>query len=115
MLARWHPFWYECDRPIRVGEVGEFEFFRTIPPYVKLRDFPVFFHHGWSSDVYQQTSKLRLRILAIDHPELGSIQSIETDGLDYTLTDERRKDRKPRSRRGARDGLFQTIKCSRQK
>src|SRR5213075_2273657 len=32
--AIWHPFWYELDQSIAVGETAEFDFFKTPPDYV---------------------------------------------------------------------------------
>jgi hypothetical protein len=86
MLAIWHPFWYESDRSISEGEVGDFEFFELPPPYVKSEGLPVFWHSGRSAEPYHRVYREHLRILKIRHPELGQIQSIDTDDLDYKVT-----------------------------
>jgi hypothetical protein len=85
MLIIWHPFWFERDRPISVGEVADFEFFELPPPYAKSDGLPVFSHGGFSTGPSQRVYKQHLRIVSIRHPELGQIHSIDTDGLDYTL------------------------------
>lgn len=82
MLAIWHAYWYERDRPIWVGQIDDFAFYVTPPPFVKSDGPPVFWHY----DDHLESYKQRLRILNIHHPELGQIQAIDTNGLDYTVT-----------------------------
>ena len=87
MLAIWHPFWYEADQPISVGQVSDFQFFKTPPQYVQDCGHSVFYHGDWKKEtISKQAYKQRLRILSINHPELGRIQSIDTKGLNYTVT-----------------------------
>jgi hypothetical protein len=83
MRAIWYPYWYERDLPIHAGQIGEFEFFDAPPDYVKDDGLPVFWHDGHGPD---RTHKEHLRILSIYHPELGYIESIDTVGLEYTVT-----------------------------
>jgi hypothetical protein len=85
MRAIWHPFWYERDLPINMGQVGDFEFFQSPPPYVKSDGFPVFWHDGWNTEPDKGVYTKHLRILSIRHPELGQVESIETEGLEYTI------------------------------
>jgi hypothetical protein len=42
--AIWHPFWYELDQSIAVGETADFDFFKTPPEYVQSDGLPVFYH-----------------------------------------------------------------------
>jgi hypothetical protein len=87
----WQPSWYECDQAIRVGQIAEFDFFKTPPPYVMNEGKRVFYHGRY---IYQGSyvedqrylfETIRLRIVSIRHPQLGSIESIDTEGLDYTF------------------------------
>jgi hypothetical protein len=84
--AIWYPIWHECDSPIHAGQVAEFDFFTTPPPYLLSGGKPVLFHLGWHEKEPNPLERKRLRILSLCHPQLGSIQSIETNDLDYTLT-----------------------------
>lgn len=79
--ALWTPGWYELDQSLIVGQNQRFWFFQTPP--LDERDEPidlVFFNQMSSS----ANSQVRYaRVLDIEHAELGPLQRIDTDGLDY--------------------------------
>src|SRR5438874_1465309 len=82
--ALWHPFWYELDQSLEVGLVNNFDFFRVAPGYLTKEALPVFYFGNWrDKDLYFSARK---RIIAIRHGKLGSIQKIDTKGLNYTFT-----------------------------
>lgn len=83
--AIWYPYWYELDQPIAVSEVADFDFFEEPPSYVAHEGRRVFYHGLWQPQLQLNLERRRMRVLSIRHPELGSIQSINTKGLDYTL------------------------------
>lgn len=80
--ALWTPGWYELDQSLVVGQRQRFWFFQN-PPSDSNRDEPidfVFFNQMASS----ANSQVRYaRVLDIVHPELGPLQRVDTDGLDY--------------------------------
>jgi hypothetical protein len=82
--AIWYPFWYEMDIPIEVGQIDYFEFYLNAPEYVDAAGLPVFFNGDWRDTNLFQTFKKK--IISICHTELGNVQKIDTNGLDYTLT-----------------------------
>jgi len=82
----WFPFWYEMDQSISAGQVSDFDFFKEPPHYILHEGRRVFYHGDWrkqSKPLYETEVK---RILNIRHPKLGSIQSIDPKGLEYTFT-----------------------------
>jgi hypothetical protein len=84
--AIWSPFWYELDQPLLLGEVASFDFFNTPPEYVRNDGLRVFYHGDWHERrMHLYTTELK-RILDIRQPTLGSIQAIQTNGLDYRFT-----------------------------
>jgi len=85
MEAIWYPFWYECDQAIAVGQVAVFDFFKTPPDYVAHEGKRVFYHGSYGKDHQHLFEAIRLRILSVRHPQLGSIEAIDTKGLDYTF------------------------------
>lgn len=86
MTAIWTPFWYELDQPIRVGQEGDFDFFVEPPAHIRHEGRRVFYHGGWSDSCRNQFTSRRVRIASIAHPQLGAIQSIDTNGLVYVIT-----------------------------
>jgi len=68
--------WYELDQAIYVGEESEFYFFKNSSPYC--------FYNGLLKNGKYELK--RCLIKEISHPDLGSIQEINTEGLDYTIT-----------------------------
>ncbi len=80
--ALWLPAWYELDQAITVGSRDQFWFFKNPPedcPDADENEF-VFFNQLLSDD----NCEVRMAtILRIEHPALGQLQRIETDGLDY--------------------------------
>lgn len=80
--ALWMPGWYELDQPIIVGETSRFWFFQNPPSdYPDVESFDFVFFNQLSSASNCQVREAR--IVGISHPQLGEIQRIDTDGLDY--------------------------------
>jgi hypothetical protein len=89
LTALWVPGWYELDQSIAVGQVAEFCFY-TDPPESLLQKTAaggkpdhadlVFFN---SLMVARNSRICKARVVSIEHPQLGSLRSIETQGLDY--------------------------------
>lgn len=80
--ALWLPAWYELDQAITVGSRDQFWFFKNPPEDCLDTDENefVFFNQLLSDD----NCEVRMAtILRIEHPALGQLQRIETDGLDY--------------------------------
>ncbi len=82
--ALWIPAWFELDQPIAVGLRDRFWFFKNPPencPAADDNEF-VFFNQLLSDD----NCEVRVAtILSIEHPVLGQLHRIETDGLDYVI------------------------------
>jgi hypothetical protein len=82
--ALWIPAWHELDQPIAMGMRHRWWFFVRPPQTPRSEPAPdlVFFHNltsGANSEVRQAT------ILKIEHPVLGLLKRIDTDGLDYVF------------------------------
>ncbi len=79
--ALWTPGWYELDQSLIVGQRQRFWFFAKPPvddnqPVVDY----VFFNQMAAS----ANSQIRYaKVLDIEHPELGPLQRVDTEGLDY--------------------------------
>lgn len=84
--AIWFPFWHELDQPVAVGLEGDFDFFKIVPDYIEHDGLPVFYHGDWQEKCRHLFDRRQVKILRIQHPTLGSIQGIDTKGLDYTFT-----------------------------
>lgn len=87
--AIWIPSWYELDQPLRVDTPGRFVFYRTCPSWVDPAsqglepDFDLVFFNQLMDD--QPWDARQGRIVAIRHPQLGAVQSVDTYGLDYVF------------------------------
>ena len=80
--ALWIPGWYELDQPLAVGIRDRFWFYQNPPmdfPDVESFDY-VFFNQMVSSANCQVRYAT---IAAIDHPVVGPLLRIDTDGMDY--------------------------------
>lgn len=85
--AIWTPGWYELDQSLVVGgERQKFSFFQTPPESISY-SFPavgnsdlVFFNQ---LDSEKNCVVRYARIASIEHPLLGPLSRIDTDGLDY--------------------------------
>ncbi len=84
--AIWTPGWYELDQSLVVGERQKFWFFQTPPDSISY-SFPaadscdfVFFNQ---LDSEKNCTVRYARIANIEHPTLGPLLRIDTDGLDY--------------------------------
>ena len=83
MTALWRPGWYGLDQSLSVGQTAEFWFFRE-PPSDLLSSHQsvdyVFFNELFDAEKRQARV---CTIESIEHPQLGPISEIMTDGLDY--------------------------------
>ena len=80
--ALWTPGWYELDQSLVVGQHQRFWFYTTPPIYSNVDiDVDLVFFNQLSSAAKNQVRYAR--ILDIEHPELGPLQRVDTDGLDY--------------------------------
>jgi hypothetical protein len=80
--ALWVPGWYELDQPLETGKRNRFWFFQQPPSgidEVEMYDF-VFFNELNSAANCQVREAT---VLSIDHPQLGGLSGVATDGLDY--------------------------------
>ena len=85
--ALWVPEWYELDQPVVLGTARRYWFYQTPPsdiPEAYEYDF-VFFNHANSAVCCQVREAVVTRI---EHPQLGLINEIATDGLDYVFSTE---------------------------
>ncbi len=96
--ARWVPRWHELDQSLRVGQVGNFLFFpqsrisdaeesRAVddagnPSTQGIEDL-IFFNALIDGNTPIETRNAR--VIAIVHHELGTIESVDTNGLDYVF------------------------------
>ena len=81
--AEWIAGWYELDQSIATGMRDEFIFWRNVPDHLERTRNLVFHNDLWKAkDAIVGTGT----ISSIRHPELGAITSIDTMGLDYTIT-----------------------------
>jgi hypothetical protein len=88
MIALYKFRFHELDQSIDVGEEGEFTFFvdphyRAAPTAPIRKDMILVFANTFGPEGLVSHS---CRIVAIDHPQLGSVRSISTRGLEYTVT-----------------------------
>jgi hypothetical protein len=80
--ALWVPAWHELDQPLALGVRERFSFFKTPPEsYSQFGgDEFVFFNQLLT----EGNCEVRVAtIVSIEHPTLGPLQRIETEGLDY--------------------------------
>lgn len=76
MNVEYEFYWYELDQPIEIGQKDVFYLFKnTQPPK---------FYAGLFDKTKAESAVGTVR--NIIHPELGEITSIDTRGLDYTIT-----------------------------
>ena len=80
--ALWVPGWYELDQPLVLGSHERLWFYQDPPndlPNVESYDF-VFFNQLSAA----ASCQVRFAsIVSIEHPALGPLRQVETDGLDY--------------------------------
>ncbi len=79
--AIWTPGWYELDQSLVVGQNQRFWFFQTPPSTGNDEPIDLVFFNQMASSANSQVRSAR--ILDIEHTELGPLQRIDTDGLDY--------------------------------
>jgi hypothetical protein len=84
--ALWKPNWFKLDQSIRTGQFGQFAFFENSKDVLvaegELYDF-TFFNQLKSGS--ERPEFRNARILEINHPSLGSIERIDTLGVDYVF------------------------------
>lgn len=80
--ALWKPAWYELDQPIAVGQRDRFNFFKNPPEeFLQADEYDFVFFNRLLTDA---NCEVRLAtVLQIEHPTLGRLQQVVTDGLDY--------------------------------
>jgi hypothetical protein len=83
--AVWKPYWQELDQSIAVGQAAYFDFFKSPPDHVESDGRAVFYHGDWNERCRHLFEKQFRKILAIKHPTLGDIRSIDANGFDYTF------------------------------
>jgi hypothetical protein len=81
--ALWTPGWYELDQTLVLGERQKYWFFQR-PPEQCLESSAsidlVFFNQ---LDSAQNCNVRYAKIIEMNHPQLGELLRIDTDGLDY--------------------------------
>lgn len=91
VTALWMPGWYELDQSIAVDQIADFCFYTD--PVESLiqrggaesrlpRADLVFFNSLMNS---RNSRVCSARVVSIEHPVLGSLRSIEAQGLDYVF------------------------------
>ncbi|MEZ6092664.1 MAG: hypothetical protein R3C03_00275 [Pirellulaceae bacterium] len=85
-LALWKPGWHRLDQSVRPGDSGPFYFFSNSPGKSNANGqaFELQFYNELMSE-QKNMQRLRAKVISITHPDLGPIQSINTDGLDYSI------------------------------
>lgn len=92
--AIWRPAWHRLDQPLRVGQTGRFWFFASQNqdpdrvgqspddgPRAGAGPFLQFFNRTVSA---RHVPEVRAgTVVSIVHAQLGSLQSVDTAGLDY--------------------------------
>lgn len=79
--ALWTPGWYELDQSLVVGQKQRFWFFQTPPSLDNDEPIDFVFFNQMASAANSQVRYAR--VLDIEHVDLGPLQRIDTDGLDY--------------------------------
>ena len=83
MKAIWTPGWYELDQSLALGERQKYWFFE-VPPLDCLAvadEVDLVFYNQLASAANFQVRYAT--IAEMNHPKLGRLQRIDTDGLDY--------------------------------
>lgn len=85
--ALWVPGWYELDQSVAVGQNERLWFYLDPPDSnssaLEGESYDFVFFNQLST-----VANCQIRVasvLSIDHPTLGSIERIDTDGLDYVF------------------------------
>jgi len=82
--ALWLPGWYELDQPLTLGTTERFWFFQLPPSELSnASSFDFVFFNELSAAANCQVRSAE--VISISHPELGALQHINTDGLDYVF------------------------------
>ena len=78
--ARWTPNWHQLDQPLALGDRRGFYFHEdaSIDETGELR-----FYHELESGADAQRREATVE--AIEHPQLGEILRVDTEGLDYII------------------------------
>ena len=93
--ALWIPGWYALDQPLVTGSFERFLFFREVPFEILARPEILSYLGDQEPNIdlvfyntlpKQPFFEIRYgRILRIEHAELGFINQIKTNGLDYVV------------------------------
>lgn len=93
--ALWKPHWYKLDQPIGLGQFSRFAFERestATTPWGDPYDYTFYNRtfsnkRTWSNEGILSDEELPqyrfARVLEIVHPVLGSLERVDTGGLDY--------------------------------
>lgn len=82
--ALWTPGWYELDQPLAVGQSDRFWFYRQAPADLPdVESYELVFFNQLSAVANCQVRTAQVE--SIEHPDLGSLARIDTDGLDYVF------------------------------
>ena len=82
--ALWKPRWFKLDQSIQTGQSGQFAFYDqpTGEADIDGQCFEFTFFSRLESETHRCEFRFA-RILEINHPTFGSIERVDTHGLDY--------------------------------
>jgi hypothetical protein len=83
VTAEWIPGWYELGPMLEVRMTADFAFWRTPSVHILGPQPLVLYNSLWHPE---QALVAWGTVTAIRHADLGDIQSVNTRGLDYTIT-----------------------------
>jgi hypothetical protein len=82
VVTAWVPGWYELDPWLEEGLTGDFAFWLVVPEHLRGSEALVLYNDLWRPE---DAVFARGTIATIEHPELGVVRVVDTQGLDYTL------------------------------
>lgn len=84
LTAIWKPSWFEMDQSVLIGTSSKFWFYQESPSIGSLGEYDLVFFNQLESAA---DSELRFAtVREIYHAQLGALQRVDTDGLDYIFT-----------------------------
>ena len=78
----WIPGWYALDQSLKSNHLQKLAFWREVPAYLQETERWVFFNSLWEPNEVVVYYGL---VLQMRHPQLGSIDEISAEDLDYTF------------------------------